>query len=145
MNILNLSTRCLHTLAQFFHSIIYFIKVCNGLIMTVFYESLNIFSIITLKGTGSIIFHCRLKHAKKLFIIDDISEVLRIIVQTVYTANRLEQTVILHFFINIQICTRRSIKSGEQLIYNYKQLHICWFFHKFPFCFLLKFLHLRLN
>ena len=113
--------------------------------MTVFHQSFYVFGIITFKGTGCIILHRRLKLAEKLFIIDDISKVLGIIVQTVYSTDRLEQTVILHILINIQICARWSIESRKQLIYNNKQFHICRLFHKFPFRFLLKLLDFCLN
>ena len=145
MNILDFCTRFLDAFAEFFHCIIDFIKICYGLIVAVFYKSLYIFRIVPFEGTGGVILHCRLKLSEQLLIINNVTEVLRIIVQTVHTADCLKQSMILHFPIDVQVGARRRIKSGKQFVHNNKKLHVCRLFYKLPFCLFFEFFNFGLN
>ena len=49
--------------------------------------------------------------------------------------------MVVHSLIDVQIGAGRGIEAGEQLINNDQQLHICWFVHKLPLCFFLKFFY----
>ena len=113
--------------------------------MAILNKSFYILRIISFKSSGSIVLHCSLELSKQLLVIHDIAEVLTIIIETVDAANRLKQAVILHPLVDVKVGTRRRIKSGEQLVYDNKELHICRLLYKLPLCLLFKFLHLGLN
>ena len=54
---------------------------------------------------------------------------------------RREQAVIMHCLVNVKIGARWSIKTGQQLVHNNKQLHVCWLFNELSFCLSFKFFY----
>ena len=113
--------------------------------MAILNKSFYILRIISFECAGSIVLHCSLELSKQLLVIHDIAEILTIIIKTVDAANRLKQAVILHPLVDVKVGTRRRIKSGEQLVHDNKELHICRLLYKLPLCFLFKLLHFSLN
>ena len=53
--------------------------------------------------------------------------------------------MVLHLFVDIQICTMRSIKTSQQLIDYNEQLHVSRFFNELAFGFLFKSFHLLVD
>ena len=116
-----------------------------SLITSVFNESINIFRIVIFKCARCIFIHSILQITEKLFIINNVTKLFGIPIESIYTTNSLEESVVLHALINIKICTRRCIKSSKQLINYDEQLHICRFIDKLFLYFFLKIFHLFLN
>jgi len=65
---------------------------------------------------------------EEVFIVYNIAEILVLTVQPVSATDRLEQTVVLHGFVDVKISTGRRIKACEQLVHHYEQLHVSWLF-----------------
>ena len=61
---------------------------------------------------------------EQVLVIDDVAEVLVFAVQPICTADRLEQAVVLHRLVDVEIRARRSIEAGEQLVHHDQHLHV---------------------
>ena len=68
--------------------------------------------------------HGVLDFFEQVLVIDDVAKVFIVAVQPVGAANGLEQAMILHRFVDVQIGARRRVKTCEQLVHHDQQLHV---------------------
>ena len=61
---------------------------------------------------------------EEVLVIDDVTELLVLAVQPVRAADSLEQAMVLHALVNIQISAVRSIEAGEEHVHDDQQLHV---------------------
>ncbi len=101
-------------------------------------QSGNIFFVITLKCTWSVIVYRWFKTLEQVFVIDDVTVILIITIESVHPAYCLKETVVLHFLINVQVGCRRSIESGKQFINHNKKFQLTRFVYKGFLCFIFK-------
>src|ERR1019366_1542920 len=113
-----------------------------SLLQSILKKSRDIFLVIAIKGSGSVVVHCSFKASEEVFVIDDVSVVLVVAIQSIHTADRLEEAVIAHLLVDIEICCRRRIKAGQELVHHDQQLHLAWLFDELLFHFLLEGLNL---
>ena len=140
MQIIKFVLRILNTLAQFIQFVEDLFEPLLCFSLAILQQPLHILISITLKGTGGVLLHGSRQIAKQLLVIHDIAEILILSIQTIDTADCLEQAMIVHGLVNIQICAGRCIEAGQQLVYHDQQLHIIGFFDEFLLCCLFKFL-----
>ena len=61
---------------------------------------------------------------EQVLVIDDVAKVLVIAVQSVGAADCLEQTMVLHGLVDVQVRAGRCIKAGQQLVHHDQQAHV---------------------
>ncbi len=61
---------------------------------------------------------------EQVLVVDDVAEVLVLAVQPVDAADRLEQAVVLHRLVDVEIGAGRRVEAGEQLVHDDQQLHV---------------------
>ncbi len=61
---------------------------------------------------------------EQVLVVDDVAEVLVLAVQPVGAADRLEQAVVLHRLVDVEIGAGRRVEAGEQLVHHDQQLHV---------------------
>ena len=86
---------------------------------------------IHLNRAGAFFIHQLLE---QILVIHDKTEFFVFAIQPVDAADGLEQAMILHRFIDIQIGATGRIETGQQFIDHDQQLHICRLVDKQPFC-----------
>ena len=129
----------LNTFAQFVQFVEDLFKPLLCFSLAILQQTFHILIGITLKGTGGILLHGSGQVTEQLLIVHDISEVLILAIQTVDTADCLEQAMIVHGLVNIQICAGWCIEASQKLINHNQQLHVIRLFDEFLLCCLLKF------
>ena len=67
---------------------------------------------------------------EEIFVVDDIAVLFVVAIQTIDPADRLEEAMILHGFVDIEIGGRGGVKAGEQLIDDDQQPHLPRLFDK---------------
>ena len=130
----------LNTFAQFVQFVEDLFKPLLCFSLAILQQTFHILIGITLKGTGGILLHGSGQITEQLLVIHDIAKILIFAIQAIDTADCLEQAMIVHGLVNIQICAGRCIEAGQQLVYHDQQLHIIGFFDEFLLCCLFKFL-----
>ena len=61
---------------------------------------------------------------EQVLVIDDVAEILVVAVEPVRAADRLEQAVVLHRLVDVEIGAGRRVEAGEQLVHDDQQLHV---------------------
>ena len=61
---------------------------------------------------------------EQVLVIDDVAKVLVFTIEPVGAADGLEQAVVLHGLVDIQVRARRRIKAGQQLVHHHQQAHV---------------------
>ena len=145
MNVVRLIFRRLHVFTKrldFFKNLV---EIFLGFSRTVLNQAINIAVIVAFECTRCVFVHTVGHIVEKFLVVDNDTEGLRLVIQTVHAANRLEQAMVLHLFVDIQICAMRSIKTSQQLIDYNEQLHVSRFINELAFGFLLKSFHLLVD
>ena len=86
--------------------------------------------------------HCISQITKQFFVVDNIAEILALAIQSVDPADGLEQAMIVHRLVDVQVGAAGGIEARQELIHDDQQLHIRRFFHELPLSFLFEFCHL---
>ncbi len=61
---------------------------------------------------------------EQILVVDDVAEILVFAVEPVRAADRLEQTVILHRLVDVEIGAGRRVEAGQQLVHDDQQPHV---------------------
>ncbi len=61
---------------------------------------------------------------EEVLVIDDVTELLILAVQPVRAADSLEQAMVLHALVDIEISAGRRIEAGEEHVHDDQQLHV---------------------
>ena len=61
---------------------------------------------------------------EQVLVVHDVAEVFVFAVQAVDAADGLEETVILHGLVDVEIGTGRRIEAGQQFIHHHQQFHV---------------------
>ena len=61
---------------------------------------------------------------EQVLVVDDVAEVLVVAVQPVGAADRLEQAVVLHRLVDVEVGAGRRVEAGQQLVHHHQQLHV---------------------
>ena len=61
---------------------------------------------------------------EQVLVVDDVAEVLVLAVQPVGAADGLEQAVVLHGLVDVEVGAGRRVEAGEQLVHHDQQLHV---------------------
>ena len=70
---------------------------------------------------------------EQVLVVDDVAVFLVVAVQAVDAADGLEQPVILHLFIDVEIGRRRRVEAGQQFVHDDQELHLPRFVDEFLF------------
>ena len=68
--------------------------------------------------------NCVFHLLEQVFVIDDVSKVLVLTIEPVGTADGLEQAVVLHGLVDVQVRARRRVKAGQQFVHHHQQAHV---------------------
>ena len=67
---------------------------------------------------------------EQVLVIDDVAKVLVFAIEPVGAADGLEQAVVLHGLVDVQVRARRRIKAGQQLVHHHQQAHVGRLFYE---------------
>lgn len=87
-------------------------------------EDLGVSAAVALVEFGSVNGDRVFDFAEEVFVIDDVAEVFVVAVEAVGAADGLEESVVLHTFVNVEVGASGRIKACQQLIDDDQQLHI---------------------
>ena len=79
-------------------------------------QAFDIGLVITFECARGVVGNCALKAAEQVFIVDDLAVFLVVAIEPIHPANGLEQAMVLHLFVDVEVGGRRRIEAGQQLI-----------------------------
>src|SRR5437879_6397810 len=74
-----------------------------SLLQAILQKPSYIFLVVAIERAGSILVHCSLKTLEKILVVDNVSIILIVAVQPIHATDSLEQTVVAHLLIYIEI------------------------------------------
>src|SRR5690349_4995091 len=65
-----------------------------------------------------------LKRFEKILVVDDVAVFLALVVEAVDAADRLEQAVVSHALVDVEVRRRGGVEASEKLVDDDQQLHL---------------------
>ena len=113
-----------HRLAQRLERLACVLQVFARLVQAVFQQALHIVYVIAIQRAAGVVAHGTFQAFEQVLVVDDVAVFLVVTVQPIHPANGLEQAVVAHLLVYVQIGGRGRIKAGEQLVHHDQQLHL---------------------
>ena len=76
---------------------------------------------VNLQSAGPLFIHQILE---QVLVVDDVAKILVLAVQPVGPTDRLEQAVVLHGLVDVEIGAGRRVETRQQLLHHHEQLHV---------------------
>ena len=95
-----------------------------ALLETILQQHFRACAAIAVIEFGGIDGHRALHLLEQVFVVHDVAEGLVLAVKPVRAADRLEQPVVLHGLVDVEIGAARRIEAGEQLVHHDEQPHV---------------------
>ena len=108
-------------------------QVLAGLVQAVFQQALDIFGVIAVQRAAGVVAHCPFQAFEQVLVVDDVAVFLVIAIQPIDAANGLEQAVVTHLLVDVEVGGRGRIKAGEQLVHHDQELHLARFVNELLF------------
>ena len=87
-------------------------------------QAFHVFAVIALERLARVFLDRSLQRPEQILVVDDVAVLLVLSVQSVDAADRLEETVILHLLVDVEIRCGRGIETGQQLVHDDQELHL---------------------
>ena len=117
----NRLAQCPHLLQRVFQSLL-------RLAEPILQQPGHIFLVVTVQCARGVIMHRPFQAFEQILVVNDVAVFLVFAVQPVHPADGLEQAVIAHLLVNVEIRGRGRVKAGEQLVHHDQQLHLAGLF-----------------
>ena len=124
MLVLQRALRRRHWLAQRSHHLQSFIQVLALLLNTILEQAFYIFFVVICEGFRGVVRNRILQRLEQISVVDDIAVLFIVTIEPVHAADSLEEAVILHVLIDVEIGRTRCIKAGQEFIDHNKQPHL---------------------
>ena len=131
-------TRRLDRFAQRLDRLAGLLQPFHSPLEAVLQQAFHVFAVVALEGFARVFLDRALQRAEEVFVVDDVAVLLVLPVQPVDPADRLEETVVLHLLVDVEVRGRRGVEAGEQLVHHDQELHLPGLVHEPPLDLLLE-------
>ena len=100
------------------------------MLQAILQQTFQILRVKPVKSICRIVLNSLFKTFEQVLVVNDVSVIFVITVKTIHSTNRLEQSVVAHLLIDIEVRGGRRVKTGEQLIHHNEQLHLARLLNK---------------
>ena len=95
-----------------------------GLSQPVFEQAGHVFLVVAVERAGGVVVHRAFEALEQVLVVDDVAVFLVVAVEPVHAADGLEQAVVAHLLVDVEIGGRRRVEAGQQLVHHDQQLHL---------------------
>ena len=124
MDVFQLALGRLHRLAQERKGFQRLIEPFPSLLETILQQHFRACAAVAVVEFGRIDRHRALHLLEQVFVVHDVAEGLVLAVEPVRAADGLEQAVVLHRLVDVEVGAARRIEAGEQLVHDNEQPHV---------------------
>ena len=87
-------------------------------------QTLDVLLLVAVERAAGVVGDGRLQRVEQVAVVDDVAVVLVVAVEAVDAADGLEQAVVLHLLVDVEIGGARRVEAGQQLVDHDQQPHL---------------------
>ena len=100
------------------------VEVGTGVVKPLVEEARDVVGVEVVEGTSRVVLDGAGEGVEEVPVIDDVAVVLVVAVEPVDAADGLEQAVVLHRLVDVEVGRRRGVEASEELVHDDEQLHL---------------------
>ena len=100
------------------------VEVLAPLVEAVRQQALDVGLVVAVERAAGVVGDGRLQRVEQVAVVDDVAVVLVVAVEPVDAADGLEQAVVLHLLVDVQVGGARRVEAGQQLVDDDEQPHL---------------------
>ena len=100
------------------------VEVLAGLLDPIGEQALDVFLLVAVERAARVVGDGRFEGVEEVAVVDDVAVVLVVAVEPVDAADGLEEAVVLHLLVDVEIGGARRVEAGEQLVDDDQQPHL---------------------
>ena len=87
-------------------------------------QALDVLLLVAVERAAGVVGDRRLERVEQVAVVDDVAVVLVVAVEAVDAADGLEQAVVLHLLVDVEVGGRGRVEAGQQLVDDDQQPHL---------------------
>ena len=100
------------------------VEVLAGLLDAVGEQPLDVVLVVAVERAAGVVGDGGLEGVEQVAVVDDVAVVLVVTVEPVDSADGLEQAVVLHLLVDVEVGGARGVEAGQQLVDHDQQPHL---------------------
>ena len=91
-------------------------------------QALDVLLLVAVERAGGVVGDGRFERVEQVAVVDDVAVVLVVAVEAVDAADGLEQAVVAHLLVDVEVGGARGVEAGQQLVDHDEQPHLAGLF-----------------
>ena len=100
------------------------VQILAGLLDPVGQQAFDVLLLVAVEGAAGVVGDGALERVEQVAVVDDVAVVLVVAVEPVDAADGLEQAVVAHLLVDVEVGGRRRVEAGQQLVDDDQQPHL---------------------